>query len=317
MRRLKKLAVALGIALAAVLAVGAYGWFVQPALLVVPLRQAGYWSLGVQSRTVQAEGVEWPYLEAGAPDAPPILLLHGFGTSKDAMMMMMPAMAKAGFRVLAPDLPGFGAHPFHDGKDHTPQFYTAQIVNFLDAVHAPQVVVIGTSMGGALSAELALEHPERVRALAMLSPAGVEPPVHNAFMQRVDSGQNPLDIATAGDFDNVVQLVFLRPPPVPHPYRTWMVEQALERRPQTLAIVESLRPFLRDGLRGRMSQVKCPTLVLYGQQDAVTDPSMLQVFQAEMPTATAVTVPDAGHVAFSDNWPGVWSHLQPFLAGLQ
>jgi len=312
--RRRRILSALACLAAALVGVGAFGWFVAPGMLVVPARHLRLWTSGVSARSVEVNGHAWPYLEIGDPDAPPVVLLHGFGTSKDAMVLMMPAIARAGFRAIAPDLPGFGDHPRHAGVHQDGGFYVRELGAFMDAVEAPRAIMVGTSMGGALAAEMAITQPQRVTAAALLSPAGVAPPVRNAFMQQVDRGEIPLDIRGPEDFDRITSLVFLRPPPVPGPFRDWFVARAVERRADTLDIVEAVRPLLTNGLDGRLTGIHAPLLVLYGTEDRVTDPSMLQVFQREVPTARTALVPDAGHVAFADNWPGVWSELEPFLA---
>jgi pimeloyl-ACP methyl ester carboxylesterase len=293
----------------------AYGWYVDPAFLVVPLQRVACWRLGVERRSVEADGVRWPYLEAGPADGPPTVFLHGFGTSKEAMMTMLAHFAARGRRCVAPDMPGFGEHACHAGARQDGAFYAASVGAFMDAVGMRHATVVGTSMGGAVAAELAIDDPLRVDALLLLSPAGVEPPVRNAFMRRVDAGENPLDIADERAFDDVMRTVFLRPPTVPEPFRRWFVAEAVRRRPCTLAIVEAVKPFLEDGLRGRMAAIAGPTLVLYGAMDAVTDPSMRAVFAAEIPSCRTVVVPDAGHVAFSDNWPAVRREMESFLEG--
>jgi pimeloyl-ACP methyl ester carboxylesterase len=295
-----------GIALSLVGATLAWGWWVQPSVLVVPLRQVGYWRLGVTPRSIEIGGHAWPYLESGPADGPPMVFLHGYGTSKDAMMSMVAHFARRGWRTIAPDLPGFGAHAFHRGERHDGAFY------------APEAVIVGTSMGGAVACELAIAHPDRVRALLMLSPAGVDPPVRNAFMRRADAGENPLDLATEADFERITATVFARPPVVPAPFRRWFVEQAVARRDDTLRIADALRPFLVSGLDGRMGAVRAPTFVLYGTADMVTDPSMMSTFAREIPVARTALIPGAGHVAFSDDFPATVGAMNAFLreAGL-
>jgi pimeloyl-ACP methyl ester carboxylesterase len=307
-----------GIALSLVGATLAWGWWVQPSVLVVPLRQVGYWRLGVTPRSIEIGGHAWPYLESGPADGPPMVFLHGYGTSKDAMMSMVAHFARRGWRTIAPDLPGFGAHAFHRGERHDGAFYAREAGRFMDAVGAPEAVIVGTSMGGAVACELAIAHPDRVRALLMLSPAGVDPPVRNAFMRRADAGENPLDLATEADFERITATVFARPPVVPAPFRRWFVEQAVARRDDTLRIADALRPFLVSGLDGRMGAVRAPTFVLYGTADMVTDPSMMSTFAREIPAASTALVPGAGHVAFSDDFPATVGAMNAFLreAGL-
>lgn len=299
-----------GLALAAT---AAWGWWVQPSVLVVPLRAAMRFESGIAARSVAIDGHDWPYLEAGPAEGPPMVFLHGFGTSKDAMATMAAEFGRRGWRTICPDLPGFGEHAYHEGHPHDGAFYARESGRFMDAVGAPHAVVVGTSMGGAVACELAIEHPACVSALLMLSPAGVVPPVRNAFMREVDAGRNPLDIAGEEDFVRITRTVFARPPEVPAPFRRWFTEEALERRPRTLEVVESIRPFLMRGLEGRLGAVAAPALVLYGTDDRVTDPSMLGVFARGMPAARTALVPGAGHVAFSDDFPATVREMLGFL----
>jgi pimeloyl-ACP methyl ester carboxylesterase len=289
-------ALVIGIGVAALgLATAAYGWWIDPRVLVIPLRQAAYLRLGVASRDITVDGHRWPFLEAGPTDGPALIFLHGFGASKDAMMELSVPFANRGWHIIAPDLPGFGDHAFHDGQHHDGTFYANAVGSFMTAMGIPHATLVGTSMGAAIACELAISDPERVDGLLMLSPAGVKAPVVNDFMRRVADGANPLDIASGEDFDRVLTSVFLRPPSVPAPFRKWFVQMAIARRPQTLMIVEAIKPFLSDGLRGRMGAVGAPTLVLYGAADAVTDPSMLSVFASELPDARTALIPGAGH----------------------
>lgn len=299
----------------ALAATAAWGWFVQPSVIVVPLRTVLRWQQGIAAREVDVGGHRWPYLESGPPAGAPMVFLHGFGTSKDAMASMASEFGARGWRTLCPDLPAFGEHAFHEGDTHDGAFYAREVGRFMDAVGAPEAVVVGTSMGGAVACELAIEQPARVRALLMLSPAGVVAPVRNAFMREVDSGGNPLDIACPEDFDRVMRTVFARPPSVPAPFRAWFVDAALARRDRTLQVVDEVKPFLMAGLQGRMGSVRAPALVLYGTADAVTDPSMLSVFAREMPAARTALIPGAGHVAFSDDFPATIRAMAEFLSG--
>lgn len=310
---LRRAALAAATAAALAAGVGAWGWWVEPAVIVLPLRRLAYVRYGVEPRSTLVRGHAWPYLECGPADGPPMLFLHGFGTSKDAMMQMAAEFGRRGWRTVAPDLPGFGEHAAHGAERHDAGLYVRGIGDFMDAVGMPRAVVVGTSMGGALACELAIADQARVQALLLLSPAGVEPPVRNAFMRRVDAGENPLDIASEQDFDRVMASVFARPPEVPAPYRRWFVGAALARREDTLRIAEALKPFLMDGLRGRMGALRAPALVVYGSADAVTDPSMLGVFARELPHVRTELLPGAGHVTFSDDYPGTIRAMARFL----
>lgn len=284
-----------------------------PSLLVPLAMRAAYVATGVRASTVAVDGQEWGYLEAGEPSAQPVILLHGFGTSREAMLGLMPWLAGT-HRVVAPDLPGFGQHPYHQGRTHDADFYASEVVRFADALGFRQFDLVGTSMGGALAVHLAAMHPERVRRVVLLAPAGVAPPVRNAFMQSIDRGENPLDIRGEEDFDRVVSLVFDRPPPVPWQFRRFMAGEAVRRRPETLRIVDAIRPFLLDGARADLSRVTAPVLVVWGDRDRVTDQSMLKVFVDGLPRATGTLLPGAGHVVFADAPEETRRLVVPFLS---
>jgi pimeloyl-ACP methyl ester carboxylesterase len=100
---------------------------------------------------------------------------------------------------------------------------------------------------------------------------------------------------------------------VPEPLIEAMVERAQRLRPSTLRIVAALRPFLEGGLDGQLGGVLAPTLVLYGNEDRVTDPSMARVFGEGIRLSNVVLVPDAGHVPFSDAPDVVRGAMQSFL----
>jgi pimeloyl-ACP methyl ester carboxylesterase len=286
-------------------------WFT-PALFVPTVTRLARLAMGIDAREVMVSGRPWGYLESGPAEAAPVLLLHGFGTSREAMMSLMPWLS-ATHRCLAPDLPGFGRHPYHAGSVHDADFYVRQIVGFADALGLRQFDVVGTSMGGALATHLAVQHPERVRRLVLLAPAGVRPPVLNEFMQQVEQGANPLDIASEADFERVLGYVFEVRPPVPWQFRRFMTAEAVRRRPETLQIVEAIRPFLLDGVREELSRVQAPTLVVWGDRDRVTDRSMMPVFTAGIPRATGALIRGAGHVVFSDAPEETRRTMVPFL----
>lgn len=272
---------------------------------------------GLSLRSVDVDGWDAPVLYGGPgtpADETPIVFLHGFGTSKEAMMMPM-SWVKGTRRVWAPDLPGFGDHDLCHGQAFGPEQYVQWIDGFRESIGADRMDIVGTSMGGAFAAAYAAEHPDRVRRLVLLAPAGVDPPVRNDFMRAADRGENPLDIEDGDDFDRIVNTVFLRPPAIPAPFRQAMIDRAVGRRADWLAIVERIRPFLFDGVRPLLPAIDAPTLVIFGAKDAVTDASMLPVFARGIARVRPVLIPDGGHVIFSDSPREVAHEMRSFLLG--
>ncbi|XP_030641958.1 bifunctional epoxide hydrolase 2 [Chanos chanos] len=113
-------------------------------------------------------GVKTHYVEMG--DGPPVLLCHGFPEIWFSWRYQIPALAKEGFRVLAPDLKGYGdssAPP--EIEEYSQEQICKDLVTFLDKMGIPQVTLVGHDWGGVLVWNMALYHPERVRAVVSLN----------------------------------------------------------------------------------------------------------------------------------------------------
>jgi pimeloyl-ACP methyl ester carboxylesterase len=118
---------------------------------------------------VKAAGLETFYLEAGSPDAPPVVLLHGLGATSASFLTTLWDLARD-HHVYAVDLPGFGESD-KPMRRLQPHFFAAWLVSFLDAVGIERANLVGNSMGGRVALEVALRTPERVNRLALLAPS--------------------------------------------------------------------------------------------------------------------------------------------------
>jgi pimeloyl-ACP methyl ester carboxylesterase len=131
---------------------------------------------GVRTRTVRSgDGTELFVAECGPESGPPVLLLHGWGASTYLFAAQLTALGAAGYRAVAPDLRGHGrsAKPPDRGRYALPSFLD-DAVHVMDALGIERAAIVGQSMGGAISIELALRFPARVAALALINPIGVE-----------------------------------------------------------------------------------------------------------------------------------------------
>lgn len=115
------------------------------------------------------------YHDVGAGTGPPVLLLHGSGPGVSAWANWRLTIGDLSdrFRLLAPDLAGFGYSTVPDGIEYRTERWLAQIVDFLDAVGVDQVDVVGNSFGGSMALGLLIQHPDRVRRAALMGSVGV------------------------------------------------------------------------------------------------------------------------------------------------
>lgn len=121
-----------------------------------------------RSRFVEIEGVRVHYQEAGEGDAPPVLLIHGFCASNFVWNDALVPLAEAGFRVVAPDLVGFGFSGKPGGGEYTIEAQARILVGLLDALGVERATLVGSSYGGAVASVCALDYPARVGRLVLV-----------------------------------------------------------------------------------------------------------------------------------------------------
>ncbi len=107
-------------------------------------------------------------LEAGS--GPPVVAVHGLGGTKGSFLPTVAALA-GGFRVIAPDLPGFGDSDKPVGAAYDARYFAAVVVDLLDALDIERAHLIGNSLGGRVALEVAMRHPDRAGRLALLAPS--------------------------------------------------------------------------------------------------------------------------------------------------
>jgi pimeloyl-ACP methyl ester carboxylesterase len=125
-------------------------------------------------KSVVAAGLETNYLEAGAGE--PVILIHGSGPGVTAYAnwrLSIPVLAQK-YRVLAPDIAGFGYTQRKEGQAYDLDFWVRHLVEWMDAVGIKQAKFVGNSFGGALTLALTARHPERVERFVLMGAAGVK-----------------------------------------------------------------------------------------------------------------------------------------------
>jgi pimeloyl-ACP methyl ester carboxylesterase len=113
-------------------------------------------------------GIRVHYQEAGDENAPPMILIHGFISSNLVWNETFLSLARAGFRVIAPDLPGYGYSDKPSDGQYTIDAQAYAVVGLMDRLGIDQATIVGASYGGAVAATIALDYPERVARLVLV-----------------------------------------------------------------------------------------------------------------------------------------------------
>jgi pimeloyl-ACP methyl ester carboxylesterase len=149
-------------------------------------RQGTALDLNAITKTVTVNGMAFPVIDSGT--GPAVLLLHGFPDSRFLWRHQIKPLLDAGFRVIAPDLRGFGDAPKPTAvTDYGLQVIATEVIGILDALGVKQARVVGHDWGAALTWYLAMVQPKRVERMAALSVGAIGNSGFNTIAQREKS----------------------------------------------------------------------------------------------------------------------------------
>jgi pimeloyl-ACP methyl ester carboxylesterase len=282
-------------------------------------------SIGMRSESIDANGIRFHYLTDGS--GPLVLLLHGFPQSSYMYRHLVPALARAGYRAVAPDMRGYGetSRPPRI-EDYALQTLGDDVAALVDALGERRAHVLGHGWGGIVAAEAALSHPARVDRLVLVN----GPPaiilgraINHSWRQRILSSS----------------VVFYRIPRLPEWWLTASHGQALRLllsdkafnandlavyrdaicRPHaawaSLAYFRSIAHTIKDDaerLRGKL--ISSPGLILWGERDRTLRRDLALRLDRQFTSPTRkVFFPDAGRWVIESRPDDVARHVIGFF----
>ncbi len=252
---------------------------------------------GLSRASVEAAGHRWAYAyrDADAADAPTLVMVHGFTGSKENWYPLARALGGR-YRLLIPDLPGWGDSERQDGADYGPVMQAQRLAEFLKMLPDKPALLVGHSMGGQIVGLLAARFPGLVDKVSLMSSAGVRFN-ENAFANAVLAGENPYQVGNRAELKRFLGIVFTDPPFVP-----WPVDKALVRRRKADAAFEQqvLEQIGRGPdallLEDQLGRIHAPVLLLWCRDDKVIDVSAADTFRNGLRDSTTVLLSGCGHM---------------------
>lgn len=250
----------------------------------------------LSSARVQHGEFDSHYLEAGSGS--PVLLIHGSGpgvSGRANWQGLMRSPLRERYRLLAPDVVGFGATRARTGIELTHDTRVRHLVGFLDALGLDRVDVVGNSMGGGLALALAHRHPERVRRMVLMGTVGIGFPISHG-LDRVwgytPSVENMRELMRlfAYNHDLVTEeLIRLR-------FEASAVPDVQERYAQAFAAPRQRHLDAMALSETELAQIDVPTLLVHGRDDRIIplEATSLRLLEI-LPTADLVVFSRCGH----------------------
>jgi pimeloyl-ACP methyl ester carboxylesterase len=254
---------------------------------------------------VRVPGASISALVAGPAQAPPVVLIHGLGATKASWLTVVPALASR-HRVVAIDLPGFGASSKPLGS-YKPKWFAGYVVDLLDSLGFERALLAGNSMGGRISMEMALSHPDRVNGIACLCPAAAfthRPALLLAKILRPELGMFAGRLPRARVREGLKQL-FADTASVDESWYDAAIDDFLDvwKSPRArIAFTRALRNIYLDepegeaGLWARLSHMETPSMFIYGRRDVLITHHFSRKIRKFVPHAKVHVWKDCGHV---------------------
>jgi pimeloyl-ACP methyl ester carboxylesterase len=251
------------------------------------------WRADVGKHEIDATGHRWSYFDGGSGET--VVLVHGFAANKETWLELAPALT-ARYRVIIPDLPGWGASQRIAGEDYDVRAQAARLRAFMAALGMTRVHLVGHSMGGHIAGIAASRRDAPVATLTLIATAGVHF-TENDFARRVFAGETPFNAANVDEYERFLGEAFAEQPFLPRRIKGVLVERAQSSQ----AFQAELLKRMVSGRYGyllerRLPKIAAPTLVIWGDRDRILDVSSTETIARIKPDAPIEILPGCGHM---------------------
>ena len=253
------------------------------------------------------------YLSYG--DGPAVVLLHGSGPGASGysnFKQNIDSIVASGHRAIVFDMLGFGYSSKPTDCDYTTELFAQTIKGALDALRVDECVLIGNSLGGAVSIRLALDHPELAKGLVLMAPGGIE---SDAVYYEMPGIKKMIAAFTSGalDFEGLGELLTMLVQDAAIIDQSLVAERYAILQTQPVEVLARLRV---ANMESELGKLTCPILGFWGQNDRFTPVSGFQKFIGACSDCAFTIVAECGHWVMVERQEMFDAQLRAFLARL-
>ncbi len=257
-----------------------------PAMTQKPVPEGKYATL--------PNGYRIHYLDQGK--GPAVVFLHGSGNGACGHSNFKgnyPALVQNGYRVIVPDLIGFGYSDKPDNVEYPLSFFIECLKQTLDSIGLKKYTLLGNSLGGAVALGFALAHPQNVERLVLMAPGGLNDlpdylamPGMAAMFALFSSGK-PVTEAALKEF--FIKAFVVNPACVADELVHERFELMKLQNPQVMKTMKV------PNMTARLPEITCPALTLWGLNENMMPDSGILRLAKGLPNGRMVLVPQCGH----------------------
>ena len=244
------------------------------------------------------DGLQLHYLDIGGRDigsGEPVIFIHGSGPGASGhsnFKQNYPVFAAAGYRIIVPDLPGYGASDKPDTL-YTLDFFVAALSGLLDALDIQRCVLVGNSLGGAIAIKLALDQPQRVSRLVLMAPGGLMEKeqyyLQMEGIQKMGAAFAKGELHDAGGMRRLLALQLFDESLISD---ETVNERVAVVRQQPVCVLSTMQV---PNMTSRLGELQCPILGFWGMNDKFCPVSGAQTMMQHCQNIRFVLLSECGH----------------------
>lgn len=266
------------------------------------------------SRFAEVKGVPVHYQSLGDESAPTLILIHGFCASTFVWSDVFLSLAAAGFRVVVPDLIGFGFSAKPRRAAYTIEAQARMIVGLMNELKIKRAKLVGSSYGGAIAAACALDEAERVERLVLVG-AVANDAVKNQTLLRLAASPVMGDLLSPVLIDSrrlmrwrMKEVYAATSPHAADEARMQAHHLPLRAANTQRAVLRTLRQWSAARIEANAHRITQPTLLIWGESDRDVPLTEGLRLHARMPNARLIVFRHCGHLP-QEEYPREFSEL--------
>lgn len=246
----------------------------------------------------EVHGHQLFYEDIGSPKAPPLVFLHGMSFSHRMWRHQVAALSEH-YRVLLVDLRGHGQSQVGDGQ-YTQKLFVEDLIGLLDELRIHRVTLCGLSLGAAVAMRTTLDHPERVGGL-ILSNTRADGDDYDDIVWRERVIVRIKQLGIGRFVETFLRTVFAPQSFLARKEEIQIIRETMEQMSPLGMCGALLAQAARPNLVPRLFRIKVPTLVVAGELDTFTPPSLAEIIHDGIAGSMLRYVPHSAHMSPLEN----------------
>lgn len=253
-----------------------------------------------ESKFFRIRGMDLHYRIEG--QGPPLVLLHGTGSMLQTWDNWT-SLLKEHFRIIRFDLPGFGLTGPNPERDYSMGFYTSVLHELTDSLSLDSFFLAGNSLGGQIAWEYAIDHPNKVRKLVLLAPAGIKSKAKSTLVFKLAKYETLSTLlqnfGTRFFVQKTLNDIYADPSRINTEMATIYHVAAL-RSGNRRAFMDRLAAPLNENRVERLTELKMPVLLMWGDRDVLVPHTLAPRFQKLISNSELKIYPGVGHIPMEE-----------------